>query len=276
MSVTVGNKYEIIEKIGEGTFGKVFKGRNIRTNDNIAIKIQYKDIARVLRHEAKIYKYLSDISGIPQLRSFGIEEGFNFLVLDLFDISLEVANIRQSECIECIISVIDILKHIHDRGVIHRDIKPDNFLFKMIGERKQIYLIDFGLSKMYVQSDGSHILEKIDKKLIGTATYSSLNMHNNIEPSRRDDMESICYTFISLYGKPLPWSDEIKNHKSIDGSLDKVYEIIKIKKEESLAWLYDIPGEFLTLLLYCRKLGFSEKPNYAYMSNMMKNLLEIL
>ena len=276
MNITIGNKYEIIEKIGEGTFGKVFKGRNIRTNDNIAIKIQHKDIARVLRHEAKIYKYLSDISGVPQLRNFGIEQGFNFLVLDLFDISLDVANINSRECIEYMISAIHILNHIHDRGVIHRDIKPDNFLSKIIGERKQIYLIDFGLSKMYINSDGSHIIEKTDKKLIGTATYASLNMHNNIEPCRRDDLESLCYTFISLYGKILPWSGEVKNYKSIDGSLDKVYEIIKTKKEASLDWLYDIPGEFLTLLLYCRKLGFSDKPRYTYMLNVMNNLLEIL
>ena len=72
MTTIIGNKYEILHKIGEGTFGKVFKGKNIRSNEDIAIKIQYKDIANVLRHEAKIYQRLKDISGVPIIRNFGL------------------------------------------------------------------------------------------------------------------------------------------------------------------------------------------------------------
>ena len=59
MSVIIGNKYEIINLIGEGSFGKVFKSKNINTNQDVAIKIQHKGITDVLKHEAKIYKYLS-------------------------------------------------------------------------------------------------------------------------------------------------------------------------------------------------------------------------
>ena len=58
MATIISNKYEILNLLGEGTFGKVFKGKNIRSNEEIAIKIQHKDIENVLKHEAKIYKYL--------------------------------------------------------------------------------------------------------------------------------------------------------------------------------------------------------------------------
>ena len=47
--------------------------------------------------------------------------------------------------------------------------------------------------------------------MIGTSKYSSVNIHNGIEASRRDDIESLCYTFIMLYGTTLPWSNI--NHK---------------------------------------------------------------
>ena len=67
MSYIINKKYKIIDKIGEGTFGKIFKSININNNKELAIKIQYKDIVNALKHEAKIYRYLSDCSFIPQI-----------------------------------------------------------------------------------------------------------------------------------------------------------------------------------------------------------------
>ena len=61
MTTIIANKYEIITKLGQGSFGKVFKGKHIRTGEEFAIKIHHKDIVDVLKHEAKIYKYLQGI-----------------------------------------------------------------------------------------------------------------------------------------------------------------------------------------------------------------------
>jgi len=279
MSVVLGNKYQIHDIIGEGTFGRVFKGINIRSKENIAIKIQYKDIANVLRHEAKVYQHLKDISGIPQIRNFGSDDGFNYLIIDLFDISLLDSTLTRNQTIKYMRSAINIIELVHNRGIIHRDIKPDNFLLKK-DVQDTLYLIDFGLSKYYLDANKKHIVERRERKLIGTAKFSSLNVHNGIEPSRRDDIESICYTFISLYGKTLPWEEiinEYKKHNS-ENKLEiaqELYDKIKEKKTEPLNWLHDIPGEFLTILLYCRKLEFSEKPNYNYIKAVLTNLLQI-
>lgn len=273
----IANKYEIIENIGEGTFGKVFKGKNIRTGERIAIKIQHKDIANVLRQEAKIYKYLSDISGIPIIRNFGTDSGFNYLIIDLLDTSLYNTKLTHFKTIRYMINAINIIEKIHDRGIIHRDIKPDNFLLKR--ETNTIYLIDFGLSKYYLNEDKKHMKERKDRKLIGTAKYASLNIHNGIDASRRDDIESICYTFISLLGKQLPWEEIINQYKYSSNSSNnsnklELYNKIKEKKQ-TLEWLHNIPGEFLTLLLYCRKLEFAEKPNYKYIQGLLNNLLQL-
>ena len=275
MSTIIANKYEILENIGEGTFGKVFKGKNIRSAEEIAIKIQYKDIANVLKHEAKIYKYLRDISGIPHIRNYGSDMGFNYLILDLLGPSLFEHKMKPVKTIKYMIEAITIMEFIHNKGIIHRDIKPDNFLLSNYDNNK-LYLIDFGLSKYYLIADKKHMEERKDRKLIGTAKFSSLNVHNGIEASRCDDMESLCYSFITIFGKELPWYDvAYKINEQNKFNLKEIYTEIKKCKEGSLGWLYDIPGEFLTMLLYCRKLEFDQKPNYNYIRGLFENLLKL-
>ena len=271
MSTVIANKYEILDLLGEGTFGKVFKGKNIRSNEEIAIKIQHKDIENVLKHEAKIYKYLKDISGIPQIRNYGSFEGFNYLILDLLGPSLAEKKLIPVDSIKYLMQAINIIESVHAAGIIHRDIKPDNFL--LVGSMEpHLYIIDFGLSKYYLTADKKHMEERKDRKLIGTAKYSSLNVHNGIDATRRDDMESLCYSFISIYGKELPWNNVVDSSNTIH-DLPEIYAKIKKYKEESLEWLYNIPGEFLTMLLYCRKLKFDETPNYNYIRGLFQNLL---
>jgi len=278
MSIILGNKYQILEQIGEGTFGKVFKGKNIRSAEEIAIKIQYKEIANVLKHEAKIYNLLRDISGIPHIRNYGSDTGFSYLILDLLGPSLSEHVLKPTDTIKHMIEAIKIVEYIHNVGIIHRDIKPDNFLISKLNGHT-LYLIDFGLSKYYLTTDKKHMEERKDRKLIGTAKFSSLNIHNGYEVSRRDDIEALCYSFVSIFGKELPWCKVIEENKdeknNIKYDLPELYARIKKYKEEPLDWLHDIPCEFLTTLLYCRNLKFDQKPNYNYIRGLFENLLNI-
>ena len=261
--IILNNKYQIIKNIGEGTFSKVFLGKNIKTGEEIAIKIQHNDVTNILKYEARIYKYLRDVSGIPVMRNYGTDQGFNYLVIDYLDKTLDKYDLDHKRIIELLPEAINIIEHIHNLGIIHRDIKPDNFLIK--SSTRELYLIDFGLSKLYIDKNKKHIDERRDRKLIGTSKYSSLNVHYGIEASRRDDIESLCYTFIMLFSKSLPWSNI--NHKE--------YKEIQYKKERSLKWMNNTPGEFITLLLYARKLKFEEKPNYSYINNLFINLVTL-
>ena len=104
------------------------------------------------------------------------------------------------------IQVIILLKTIHDKGLVHRDIKPDNFLLGLNSQRKRIYIIDFGLCKSYMTNDEHNPVKKTNN-LIGSLTYASINTHNCIELSRRDDMESLGYMLIYFYLGKLPWQD---------------------------------------------------------------------
>ena len=312
MTFIIGNKYEIIEEIGQGSFGKVFRGKHIRTNEEVAVKIQFKSIVNVLQHEAKIYKHLENSIGIPTMRNYGQEEGFHYLIIDFLDKPLDQAMITKPECLTFFIEAIKVIETIHKLGIIHRDIKPDNLMIK---ERNKLYVIDFGLSKWFLDSSGTHIKEKTNKAMVGTIKYSSINIHNGIEPSRRDDIESLCYSFMSLYEKELMWAklcDELKQTPEIDETrvdetrvdetrvdetrvdetrvdetrVDETRvdepdkkkiiceKIKKLKLDYNL--FLDLPGEFITILLYVRNLKFEEIPNYKYIINALGNLLDNL
>ena len=104
------------------------------------------------------------------------------------------------------IQMINIIKFVHDKHIIHRDIKPDNFVIGLRENKRNLYLLDFGLAKKYRSSVTlKHYEMGNKKKLTGTARYSSINALSGYEQSRRDDLESIGYVLLYFLRGNLPW-----------------------------------------------------------------------
>ncbi|MCL4119634.1 UNVERIFIED_CONTAM: hypothetical protein GTU68_029552 [Idotea baltica] len=108
------------------------------------------------------------------------------MVMDLFGQSLEDLfvscgrhfNLKSTVLIGQ--QMIERIEYIQEKGFIHRDIKPDNFVIGRGKKSSKVYLIDFGLAKKYLTKDGSHIPYRDNKNLTGTARYASLNTHLGI------------------------------------------------------------------------------------------------
>ncbi|AYV78436.1 MAG: serine/threonine protein kinase, partial [Edafosvirus sp.] len=169
------------------------------------------------------------------------------------------------------IQIITLLEKLHSTKYIHRDIKPNNFLIGIGNDNRNIYIMDFGLSKQYIDMNGKHISLKIDRSLIGTARYASINMHNGLEPSRRDDLESVGYMLIYFLKGRLPWQG-IK--KKVDMNIKKSEkDHLEAIGEKKLCTTLnelcgDIPICFKKLIQYSRNLKFDEMPDYNYLKSL--------
>ena len=259
----IANKYKIIDRLGSGSFSQLYKGENIRTKELVAIKVEpLKNETKMLKHESKIYQYLGNTIHIPQLKWFGTDDTNYYMVLSLLGNSLAYIKpntLSLMTTLSIAINMIKILKGLHEQGLIHRDIKPDNFLFGLEDKCSQLYLIDFGFSKKYMKSDGiTHIDVTTNKTLIGTPNFVSINMHKGIEPSRRDDLESVGYVMIYLFCG------------NIDNIWNNTYDIKSYK--ESIERNDRIPNVIKQYLSYCRNVGFEQTPDYEYLIGLLKDI----
>ena len=265
----INNKYILIEKIGSGSFGSIYKGENVRTREKVAIKVEpIRNYTKLLKNESIVYQYLGSKQGLPTVKWFGKDATNYYMVINLLGKSLEQLkndkiNFTLKLTLQIGLQILFLLKMIHDKGLIHRDVKPENFLLGLNGLSKQIYIIDFGLCKSYMNND-KHISFGRIHSLIGSCNYASVNSHKLYELSRRDDMESLGYMLLYFFSGDLDWRDST-------GALN-ANEIISLKENVHLNEKY--PEVLLNYMKYVRNLEFEETPNYSLIIDSFKREIE--
>jgi len=264
----------INKQLGKGGFGQIYLGRKIKENIPIAIKVEENGNRSHLYMEYEILKSLQGPDGIPHVYSFRQGHKHNYLVMELLGKSLDrlFSDCKKKFSPKTIFQIgyqmIQRIEYIHSKGYIHRDIKPGNFVIGRGDNSKKIYIIDFGLSKKYIDKNtNKHIPYKEGKGLTGTARYVSLFTHYGIEQSRRDDIEGIAYNLIYFAKGKLPWQGvKTKNKK------EKHKKIMESKLSFTPEQLCEgLSFEFVNLLKYARELEFEEKPDYKNIKIMFKN-----
>merc|ERR1712178_475139 len=162
--------------------------------------------------------------------------------------------------------VLQRIEYLHSKGLVHRDIKPENFMFGVKGKVHHVYIIDFGLSKMYWDKPrNQHCQMKQKLSLTGTARYASINAHKGVEQSRRDDLEAIGHMFLYFLRGALPWSGlDAKTQE------EKYRKIMEKKETTPLSELCkQFHKQFEEYLNYARNLGFTERPDYKMLFELM-------
>jgi serine/threonine protein kinase len=262
----INNKYKIIENLGAGCFGEIYKGENIRTQERVAIKVEpISNNLKLLKNESVIYQYLAGLQGIPNVKWFGKDSVNYYMVLNLLGPSLQtLLKSKETFSLKLVLQIglqiISTLKSIHDKDLVHRDIKPDNFLLgNNKNNKKQIYIIDFGFCKSIANINYS----KKTTGLIGSLTYASLNAHNYNELSYRDDLESLGYMLIYFYQGFLEWQ-----------KIEDVQCIIKTKQQ--VVNNEKIPMVLRDFIKEVRQLDFKESPDYIRLISLLKREIDTI
>lgn len=236
-------KYVLRECIGSGAFGEVWSADSVSTGEPVAVKMERirGNPAPTLQYESRVLQLFQNMVGIPRLRYFGRKDDMDgiFMVTDLLGISLETVatserldlqpheiknpphNYNHVEFLSQIgRQMLQRVRSIHACGMLHRDVKPDNFLFartpildlsrraakhsKPESGLPLLYIIDFGMAK--------RIKDPIDAEenrlvpLIGSPRYASVFAHRGEPLGRRDDLISMMYSLIYVAnGGALPW-----------------------------------------------------------------------
>ena len=267
------NKYHCIEKLGEGSFGIIYKVEY--NGDYYAMKLEKKELD-YLENEASIMNYLKG-PNIPSIKSYDTESDstYNILIMQLLGKNLEtIFNEKQIFSLKtvCMIGyqIISILEYIHNRHIIHRDIKPDNFVVGLNELSQYLYIVDFGLAKKFRSSTSlQQIAFSNRNKIVGTARYASINALKGNEQSRRDDLEAAGYVLLYFVKGKLPWQGiEAKNKD------EKYKKILEMKTKMSAKELCEgLPKEFETIIEYIRNLEYSEQPDYEKLRGYFNTML---
>ena len=262
------------EKLGGGSFGTVYKCINKHTKKEYAAKVESNSNNSLqLNNEYNILKKLENVEGIPKVYLLYKKSNFeSIMVYDLLGPNLEdILQFTKNKkftlktCYMIFIQILTRLKNIHNLGYIHRDLKPENFLINLHVRDNTIFLIDFGLSKKFIDPNTkSHIPFKKDKPITGTIRYISINTHLTYEQSRRDDIESLLYIILYFFNGELPW-DGTKT-KTKEEKYEKIKEIkINFKENEEYK---NLPYEMKILFENVYSLEFNEQPNYNVLYNL--------
>lgn len=276
VEIRVNGRYKLGQKICAASFGDIYYGKNVQSNQDVAIKMELsKKRYQQIIYESKVLNSLQGGIGIPTVYWSGQEGDYNVIVLDCLGKNLDyLFNLCDRKfTLKTVLmiaeQILSNIEYIHFKNYVHRNVKPDNFLIGIGKKSHKIYTIDFALAKLY--RDGKnfeHVPYNENKKMVTTPRYASINAHKGIEKTRRDDLESLGYMLIYFLKGNLPWKD--LNCETREENISKIKEMKNIINIEELCT--DLPLEFVTYMNYCRNLKFDEKPDYGYLKKIFKEL----
>ncbi|GMH99461.1 hypothetical protein TrLO_g5851 [Triparma laevis f. longispina] len=217
-------QYKVLERIGEGSFGKVYSGRRLHTGQLCALKFipkhgkTPKDLTS-LRSEISILRTLNHPSIILMFDAFETSHEFcvvtEYAIGELFDVLQDDSTLPVDAVKPICVQLISALSYLHDNRIIHRDLKPQNILLSKNGEIK---LCDFGFAR--AMSTSTLVLTSIK----GTPLYMSPELVKELPYNHTVDLWSLGVIVYELWvGSPPFYTSSI-------------YSLINLIVKEKVVW----------------------------------------
>jgi eukaryotic-like serine/threonine-protein kinase len=213
--VDSGGLYEVIELVGAGGMGEVYRARDRRLGREVAVKVLPcargldERALRRLEREARTVASLSH-PNIVAVHDLQIEEGAAYAVMELLHgqnlrARLKRGPLPAGECIEYARGIAAGLRAVHDQGIIHRDLKPENLFITASGLVK---ILDFGIAKRSPREPASgdaDALLTVPGELIGTVSYMSPEQVRAAPLDTRSDLFSFGAVLVEMLSGERPF-----------------------------------------------------------------------
>jgi WD40 repeat protein len=239
--------FELVERLGIGGFGTVWKARDTELDRTVAIKIPRAgrlgtpDIEVSFFREARAAAQLKH-PGIVSVYEVGRQDDTIYIVSELVrGVSLSewltATQLTAREAAELCAKIADALHHAHEAGVVHRDLKPSNIMIDMDGEP---HIMDFGLARR----DVGEVTVTIDGQMLGTPAYMSPeNARGEAhQADRRSDVYSLGVIFFQLLTGELPF----RGHARM-----LMVQILRDEPPKPRTLRVGIPRDLQTICLKC-------------------------
>ncbi len=221
----LGEHYELLDQIGEGGMGYVYRAKHKATDKIFAIKIMKAELAKDAASLKRFQKEVELVSHLehPNLantyESGTTSDGKPYIVMDLIDGSslqdeIDNQRVHVDQFIETFLEVCDVLKHAHSKGVIHSDLKPNNIMLTKTGESSafNVKLLDFGIAKLETEMQRRTINFTETAEVIGSPLYMSPEQCLGYLQDERSDIYSLgCVMYEFVSGKP-PFKSKNPTH----------------------------------------------------------------
>jgi serine/threonine protein kinase len=259
-------EYVILDKIGSGGMGQVFKARHQPTRKVVAVKVLSAD---AVSNRRLIERFKKEAEAIGRLKHPNVVRAYEagkinkirYLVMEFVDGENMLARVKRKgplevdEVVNCILQAARGLDYAHQKGIIHRDIKPSNLLRDRNTGRVKV--VDLGLARVQEpdEDEEDQIRLTMAGQMLGTARFMA---PEQVEDARKADVRSdiyslACTMFFLLRGKA-PFSGETVAHTLMAHVSAPIPDLCK-KRSDAPAWL----GQVFTKMM-------AKKPKNRYQS----------
>jgi dienelactone hydrolase len=256
--------YQVVESIGAGGMGEVYRARDARLRRDVAIKVLPQHLATDAEYLARFEREAQAVAqlshpNILAIHDFGQDHGVTFAVTELLEGStvrrrLASAPLPWRDAVEIVVAVADGLAAAHAKGIVHRDLKPENLFLTADG---RIKILDFGIARWApfdpngeteVQTD--EVRRTAPGTVLGTVDYMSPEQVRGGYADHRSDLFSLGATLYEMLSGRRPFAGPTR--------ADTISAILKDDPQPALAEL-DIPTSLAAVLARALKKSPAER-----------------